>query len=512
LIALESSSTHAHTAKGIVAHNYYIYLSDKGISYADVSNWEDLPLCSTYVEALKPWILAERHRLRWLNALSVHMYPQYIDSIRRLTFVDTVVEIGSVSDMTKSSIPSTNYSSLFGNPKWDSLLKQQRNLMQLDLLKQDNLSGKGVTIAVLDAGFKSTDTHPAFRHLHEHERIKATWDFYREEEDVYHHSDHGTQVLGVIAGKYEEQPLGAAPDANILLARTEHVLWENAQEEDHWIAALEWAYRNGANIVCSSLSFTYKAYTFADMDGATAPVSRAAAQAAKKGMLIVVSMGNEGDRKRKYLGAPADVPEVLSVGGSMPMIPMHIRFSSVGPNALNQVKPNVAAPSYVLTAQKRNQYGIKAGTSFGCPLVAGLAACLLQRDPQTSPKALIGQLEKMGHYYPYYDYFLGYGVPQVSNIARDEEKKSTPTFQLQRSADTIKLAIDPSMVLADTLTGHPGRVIYYQMIDSTGNLSWAFYDLLPPNAKNYGFIMPSSQGKLRIWFEGYLFEKRYRNE
>jgi len=468
------------------------------IFYVYVHDVED----SSVHDRISQKVLKVRYRLRFLQAITVEVHNTQVEELMKLSCVDTVIKMGKYVNVRNSQFLSDRYN--LQKPKWDTLLTQQKALMELDVLEKNGYTGKGVRIGILDAGFKHTDKHPAFRHLFENDQIVETRDFYQGDDDVFHHSQHGTQVLGCIGGKYGDQWIGVAKDAQFLLARTEHIWWEKPVEEDHWIAALEWAYDQGAQILCSSLSFTYKEDNFQQMDGKTHPVSYAAAKAVEKGMLIVVSMGNEGNTSRMYLGSPADVPGVLSVGGSLPMIPMHIPFSSTGPNALNDIKPNVAVPAYVLTTQGRNNYGIRAGTSFACPMVAGLAACFLQQNPGMNPAEVISRMESAGHYYPYYDYYMGYGVPGASRIFGEKTSRVDTSFQVHTSDDTVFVDIS----VPDTTQRSPqGKVIYYHLEHPSGYLKWAFYDLIPADARKYAFITPSRGGMMRIWYEGYLYEQ-----
>ncbi len=444
-----------------------------------------------------------RYRLHWLDAITVEANDSQVGELMKLSCVDTVINMrADLYNVHHSQALSGN--SNIQKPKWDTLLAQQKALMEFDVLEKNGYTGKGVRVAILDAGFKHADKHPAFRHLFENRQIVGTRDFYQGDNHVYHHAQHGTQVLGCLAGKYGDQWIGVAKDAQFLLARTEHIWWEKPAEEDHWIAALEWAYDQGAQILCSSLSFTYKEDNFQQMDGKTHPVSYAAAKAVEKGMLIVVSMGNEGNKSRMYLGSPADVPGVLSVGGSLPMIPMRIPFSSTGPNALNDIKPNIAAPAYVLTTKGNHNYGIGAGTSFSCPLVAGLAACLLEQNPEMNPAEVISRIESSGHYYPYYDYYMGYGVPEVSRIFEEKTARVDTSFQVSMREDTVLVVFS---VPDTTGSSSQGKVIYYHLEHPRGYLKWAFYDLIPPDSRRYAFNTPSRGGMMRIWYEGYLYEQ-----
>ena len=64
-------------------------------------------------------------------------------------------------------------------------------------------------------------------------------------------------VLSCIAGVKDSVRLGLAPNAEFLLARTERSRREPFSEEENWLAAAEWADRNGADIINSSLGYVH---------------------------------------------------------------------------------------------------------------------------------------------------------------------------------------------------------------------------------------------------------------
>lgn len=501
---------------------YYVFLKDKGSADFDPSAWfdeqalerrringlpaydsTDLPLQPEYVSQVSQLVDSVRYQLRWLNALTVKASPAQIQQVAQLPFVsetepfDASMYLARVPDFTAQT-----------NDKFDTLLSMQRIRMQLDTLEAHGLSGKGVRIAIFDTGFKEADTHPALAHVVNNGHILATRDFYSGGEQVFHHSRHGMQVMSCVAGMYGDRQLGCAKDAQFLLARIEHETKEKAIEEDHWIAAAEWADRNGAQIINSSVTYTFKRYTYRDMNGRTAPVSRAAVLAAKKGILVICSMGNEGETDWQYMGAPADAPEVLSIGGSMPMLPMHIPFASIGPNSEKRRKPDVSAPAYVLAALKNEAYDISPGTSFSSPLIAGLAACMLEQEPEVTELALFEQICQLGHYYPYYDYYLGYGIPDATWLFHPRPVDPEPTFEVTHVGDSIILSFDPAFMAADSAAHPDGRVLYYHFETPNLYLNSAHFTVLPNLTRYYFFRRrPGVTGIVRIWFQGYLYEE-----
>ena len=135
------------------------------------------------------------------------------------------------------------------------------------------------------------------------------------------------------------RPLGLATGAEFLLARTETGL-ENRIEEVWWQMGMEWADRNGANIINSSLGYGKDRYNPDEMDG-TSLVAKAAQMAAAKGILVCNSMGNEGDDPTwRTVITPADAEGVLSVGG-IDRDGNPSSFTSWGPSADGRIKPNV---------------------------------------------------------------------------------------------------------------------------------------------------------------------------
>src|SRR5690606_20342724 len=113
--------------------------------------------------------------------------------------------------------------------------------------------------------------------------------------------------------------IGTAPQADFILCVTEDVDGEYRIEEYNWLFAAEFADSAGADIVSTSLGYSTFTdpsmdYTYEEMDGKTSIITRAAAVAASKGMVLVTSAGNEGGRSWKYISAPADADSILAVG------------------------------------------------------------------------------------------------------------------------------------------------------------------------------------------------------
>ncbi|MFK7924803.1 MAG: S8 family serine peptidase [Bacteroidia bacterium] len=521
-----AQSVRAESIPDDLAH-YYVFFKDKGPllgAYADfdprVAERRDLQALAAkdfydqivyqpYIDQIDQLVDSLRIRSRWLNAVSVRADISQINALYDLDFVERIRPFRSEAVLTQSPVSEVGED----NPRLDTLLSLSQGLMGLDTLFQLDLKAQGVRIAILDAGFKGADRHPALATLMKSDRVVGTYDFYKDRENVYSNSSHGLQVLSCLAGYYGDRPLGAATEAEYLLARIVKQFFAFGNDEDLWIAAAEWAEANGAEIINSSITYVENYLTPGEMDGLSSPVTKAAQVAVKKGVLVVCAMGNEGDKRWRIMGAPADAIEVLSVGGTYPMVPLHLPMASKGPNSRRKLKPNVAAPAFVLAAMHKNLYGESVGTSFSTPLVAGIAGVLRQQHPQLKPAELIARLERSGHFYPYYDYDLGYGVPDMGRLLTDSIPVADSLFQIRLARDTVWLDFDTLYMQKDTLRFPYGRMLYYHFERPEQYLKSYQGFRIPNNTASHYFIRQQPAfGKLRIWMDDYLYEQRFNGE
>jgi serine protease AprX len=463
----------------------------------------DMPVNESYVKEVASIADSLRYRLRWFNAVTVKATEAQVAEMQKLFFVASVIPFDPLM-----VTPAAEAEMKADPAKLAELYSNQRALMNMDTLLAHGLTGKGVRIAVFDAGFKEVDTHPAFAKMRAEGRIVQARDFFSNKRDPYFHSSHGTQVLGCIGGFMGDKPIGAATDASFYLARTEHFLQEKIIEEDHWLAAMEWADSLGVDIISSSLGYTDSRYTFADLNGQKTKVTQAAAMAVRKGILVVNSLGNEGAGAFHYLGAPADADSVLSVGGSFPQVKFPIVFSSYGPNARGVMKPEISAPGYVVSAGSKGSYGISAGTSFSCPLISGFAACVMQKQPQWSCMQVRAAIMNTGHFGDYYDYRLGNGVADASLLFHSADSVSA-TLTVKKVADTLFVVLDTMAGVSANLNAGQPEPLFYHIEKPSGGLL-EFQSVMVP-AKTVMLKLPaqylSNPGRLRIFYRGFVWEE-----
>ena len=381
----------------------------------------DAPPSPAYVAAVGAAATRLRQQSRWMNAVSVEATAEQVRAIESLAFVDRVDVVRgfrkrreefdgrasslAVDPLRKAS--ALNYGTAFG----------QVNQIKVPFLHDLGLDGRGVIVAVLDAGFNNL-RHEAFATT----RIVATRDFVNGDESVADggrgEGSHGTATLSVIGGFKDGQIVGPAYAASYLLAKTEDTESETPVEEDNWAAAVEWAEALGVDVISSSLGYLtydppFPSYTASDLDGDTAISTRAADRAGELGVIVVNSAGNEGlDTRHNTLGAPADGDLVLAVG-AVTSAGGRASFSSVGPSADGRIKPDVAAQGVAVKVALPNSpsaYGTANGTSFSCPLTAGVAALLVQANPNATVAQVLGALRSTASQASRPDNLLGYGI------------------------------------------------------------------------------------------------------
>jgi subtilisin family serine protease len=370
----------------------------------------DYPVSPGYLAHLTHLGIEWRVASRWFNAVSAPLTAAQQAQVLSLPFVRGIRPIrqyqqpAEVVETCPDSATRNGY-------------LRQIEMIDLDLLHRNQLTGQGVLVAVFDNGFENVNQLPGFDHLFAQNRILGTRDYVDGDEDVYHgcsHCRHGTYVFSILAAVMPGQLIGAAPGASYLLLRTENDDSETPQEEDNWVAAAEYADSMGADIFTTSLGYRdfdgqADDYHRNDLDGNTATITRAGDLAASRGIVVINSAGNAG---ATGLNAPADGDSILAIG-AVDNCEAYASFSSQGPTADGRIKPDISAMgrgNHYLHSDGTLRRG--NGTSFSCPLVTGLAACLIQAYPGVSNVDLYRVLRESATQAEAPDNLLGYGIPR----------------------------------------------------------------------------------------------------
>ncbi len=352
----------------------------------------DLPLSAAYIESILRLAGGIRTESRWLNAVSVAARPL---DIRRIAGLPHVRNVDLVRTFSRSEPAPSRPSPAAADPTDPVIGLYGRSFPQINQinvwpLHQLGYSGRGVIVGLLDSGFRTS--HEAFRSarlIAQHDFVNGDGDVSRDFSDPNDYSDsHGTGTWSILGGYSPGQLVGPAFGADFILGKTETANFEQPIEEDYWVAGIEWAESLGVEVISSSLGYT-DWYSFADMDGQTAVTTQAANRAVNLGVVVVNSAGNERGRAWGHIIAPADGFEVIACGAVDSMGRL-ASFSSPGPTADGRIKPEVCAMG-VDTWRATNRddgtdiYLEGSGTSFSAPLVAGVAALLLEVHPEWTP-------------------------------------------------------------------------------------------------------------------------------
>lgn len=392
------------------------YLSERAISHRhkynipiDSTDWPIAPSRLAEISARGARILATS---KWLNTATVALPDStWLPLLTSLPFVKRYDWLGapiqpghSLKKRQKQVEPDTE--SLYGEASLQIALHNG------DKLHRAGFSGDGMMIAVIDGGFQNADRNSAF----DQSRIVGNHDFIDPSMDFKAGDPHGSSVLSTMLVNDSSSFIGTAPQASYWLLRSEDTSAEYPTEEDYWVAALEYADSLGVDVITSSLGYTQFDDTRFDhsweqLDGKSAFISQGAALGVQKGLLIIVSAGNEGGGSWERITVPGDVDGLLTVGAvSSDSKPAY--FSGRGYTADNRIKPDIAALGYpAATIDPEGTLQSSVGTSFATPIIAGLTACLWQALPHLSAQEIIALIRQNSSQYLSPDSLVGYGIP-----------------------------------------------------------------------------------------------------
>lgn len=381
----------------------------------------DYPVSTMYLSALREKGVKIFHISRWFNGATVEMDEELAAKIELLGFVKSVEMTRDTSKydayqvLKRRSLPCT------GNVTDEALqaiamtTDKQLKLYNLQALHELGYHGQGILMTICDGGFYKVNELSCFRQ----EQELGHFDFTDDADDFYGSTGgHGLYCLSSISGKTNEY-FGAATKAEYYLMRSEESDPESPKEMDNLVAALEKADSLGTNVFSVSLGYALFDnenwdLTWDMLDGKTTRVSRAATIAARKGMLVCVAAGNEGNDSWKMISVPADADSILTVG-AVTTDSIIGKFSSYGPSADGRVKPDVCAvgvQAALLNSYEQVTYA--NGTSFATPLMAGLAATLWSALPNESAMQIRERIIRSADRYNNPDpERYGYGIPDA---------------------------------------------------------------------------------------------------
>jgi hypothetical protein len=381
----------------------------------------DLPITPKYLEPILVKGFKIHTTSRWLNGVAIitESASTNPEDLKSFEFIKDVFPIGFKREVqTPKSVDKREYKEVYKTKdNYYGMGKNQINMLKGEYLHKMGYEGQDMHIAIMDGGFEGMPETPGFDSLFVNGQILGTHDFVEGDDYVFESSNHGRNVASCMVANMPFLFVGTAPKAKYYLFKTEDVKGEYWIEEYNWVAAIERADQLGVDVVNSSLGYydfddNDMDYAYVDIDGKTSAMTKAASLAAKKGMLVVTSAGNEGNNKWKHITVPGDAENVLTVG-AVDRDGYHARFSSYGFEERAMIKPNVMARGAiaVVAAKKRYDTSYSNGTSFSAPIMAGMVSSLWQAFPEYSNMEIIRTLESNGHYKDKPDNVYGYGIP-----------------------------------------------------------------------------------------------------
>lgn len=380
----------------------------------------DLPLSTQYIKAIEATGCVVIAKSKWLNTVSIHAQDSsVIDQLKELLFVKNIqlVWVGGVEKTKKTKEykrTGQDKTNIYGH-SFDQIAIHNANK-----LHEAGFMGEGMEIAVIDAGFKNLETIPYTDNI----SIRGIKDFvYRGDDMMVEGSDHGLAVLSCMGTNQPDTYMGTAPKAKYWLLRTEDIRSEFPIEEDYWISAIEYADSVGVDLVNSSLGYSYfdspiESHYFYQLDGKSTLISQAAQIATSKGIFVVSSAGNEGNKTWGKITLPGDALDVLTVGAIANDSTL-AAFSSQGPTFDLRIKPDVVAIGKGAAYINSNGYIVSGdGTSFASPIMCGLVASLWQANPKLTNKQILNIIRISSHNFASPNEKIGYGIPNMELALR----------------------------------------------------------------------------------------------
>lgn len=274
---------------------------------------------------------------------------------------ETGVFAASIADFCSFDLSCSN----------DPLFNQQWGLYNNNYINMDisvcpawNYStGNSIKIAILDTGVD-------MNHIDLSSNIyNLSYDTETNTSPSIVYLSHGTHCAGIAAAVKDNdiQIAGVAPEASIVSISNSLDTTTNSRLKR--ADGIIWAYEHGVDIISNS----WGSSTYHDaINEAINEAFRFGRQG--KGCVIVFASGNQSSNNISY---PANCNDTIIVVGAINRMGARAYYSNYG------VELDVVAPGdSIISTLPNNSIGKKSGTSMACPHVAGVAALILERNPE----------------------------------------------------------------------------------------------------------------------------------
>ena len=386
----------------------------------------DLPVTKSYIDSvLNAGSVTLLNVSKWLNSITIKTSDAAaLNKIRNFPFVITADSIAArrfqIVRSKDDPVSSSLTEKMFGTESFYNYGQsfQQVHIHNGEFLHDIGLRGQSMILSMLDAGYNNYTSLSAFDSVNANAQVLGIYDFVDHDNSVVEDNAHGMECFSTIAANIPGQFVGTAPKADFYLFRTEDVNSEYPIEEHNWVCGAEKADSAGADIISSSLGYTTFDnaafnHTYADMNGKTTMAAIGATIAARKGILVFNSAGNDGSDSWHYISTPADADSIVTVG-AVSTTGQPAGFSSFGPSADGRIKPDVASVGQgTIIETPSNTIAAGSGTSFACPNMAGLGTCLWQGFQEFNNIKIIQALQQSSSIATAPDSHIGYGIPDM---------------------------------------------------------------------------------------------------
>ena len=404
----------------------------------------DVPVEQTYITQISAATgITVMAKSKWLNALHIRGTQADIQVLTALSFVNNVKFAnhslnpgGKFSQTPKGIKPVNKQYDVQVNYNYGGS-QNQIEMLNGHLLHQQNFTGQGKIIAVLDSGFTGVNTAAPFQNLITNNQILGGYNFPDANTNYFFRHNHGTNVLSTMGGFADGQLVGTAPSAQYYLFITEDVNSENPVEESYWVEAAELADYYGVDVINSSLGYfdydnTAYSHQYDDMIGNKTFASRGVNMAFNKGIVVVISAGNSGATAEPHIATPADAIGALTIG-AVNSAEVYASFSSIGPSFDGRIKPDVCAKGLQTTVSSTTgTITTSSGTSFSSPVMAGMVATFWSAVPNLTAQQVVNFIKQSADNYNAPTTQKGYGIPDfqlaLTNALNLEEVSSNKSF------------------------------------------------------------------------------------
>jgi subtilisin family serine protease len=314
------------------------------------------------------------------------------------------------------------------------------------VMPQFGVSGKGVTVAVLDSGVSAAhvDLSDAVVGQHCFTQFACPPSRARESTSAEDDHGHGSNVTGIITANGTLVGPGFAPAAKIVAVKVNDS--NDAGQASDWVAGLDWVYQNlsttKVKVVNLSLGTNATYSSGAECDAREPALARAVKNLVDAGVTVFAASGNRG--LSTAMGAPACVTGVIAVGatydsaagrGPPGATTYQGRWGTAFGNCFDAVtafdqitcftnsnaRLDLVAPGApVLSASSNGRTETYYGTSQASPAAAGVAALLLECQPNLTP----AEIKRI---------LLETGVPRT-------DQKNGLTFPSLRALEAVRRA------------------------------------------------------------------------